>query len=800
LASLLNYKQQVAYALRLVEQREALVHEDPELLALLIELLISNDRSEEVFRRLQTMLEASERLPDEVVAPFVELSLAHRKRDLAVRIAMHNPLDALPPWLQVTLAEVTIAAGDRGFSRFLAANLDSTFHERNPVVAAGLYFVAGDTAGLKHWIGVAGDADFLPLERRIDLVNLLMKLNRRSDALAQLVRMDPDTRGDPVILADLARLYVDLGEASRGLPFFIRARAHRRSPKNNESWALVSASAGVVEPVSAWLSDRRTHTLSTPILTDLYFIGESRGEWELALLSAERLHHRLRGRQQKLYLGRALASMGEPVSALEHLRSLLPGSVDEEQAYLDALNLAARSDAAATEELRLHLLAKLETAAPNDSIRQEIVYNLISIGDHVSVLPVTADLARTKGGNWFHLHLETARKAGRTRDLIHFLESELDRNDLPPSAREERLDALLALDSVESALPYLREFAEDYGGSWWPYYEEALGKLGRRPELMTAWKRRLRDPEITTSAKRDIAYRALDEGGSGLAESIFWEISKSAPPDSPDVSQLLYLWGPRPKPAALDWLEERANSSTGTECSQWLQHLLNGGAADRAVRTARRHLPAPGSGDPILNIYMEALSQVGDLAELENVLEREIPIVQEKENLRRLGKLAMGANHTKSARNAYEKILSISERDLEALQKLGALAFFDARYSQAKEYLSRYFSASPGDCESHYYYGEILRREKQTDSAELHYFKALELIDRETNSTLQHRILRAKLLMHTGSIADSLSAFDLLLAERPRDDNLRADLVDLLMDRGLYDEAEKYLEPVTRIG
>jgi len=706
LATLLNYKQQASYALRLVEDRVALVHEDAELLALFIELLVANDRSEDAIGRLLAMLDESERLPDEVVAPFVELSLEQENRSLAFRIAMNNPLDALPPWLQVNLAEVTIADSNSSFAKYLAGTLDSSFHRSDPVMAAGLYFIAGDAESSNQWINVARHATRLPLDRRIDLMHLLLKLDRRSEALAQLGRIDPDPAGDPSMLADLARLYVDLGEASRGLPFFIRARAHVRSPKNEESWALVSASAGVMEPVIAWLRLRRSRKVSPPILTDLYFIGEARGAWDLSLLSAERLYHQVSGRPQQLYLARAFTATGDPASALERLRPLLPGSEDEEQAYLEALTLAARTDTSATEELRRHLLAKLELAKPAQ--RQEIVYSLIDLGDHASVLPETAELARKEGGTWFHLHLETARKAGRSRDLIHFLASELDREDLSRDAREERLYALLELGDVESSLPYLREFAEDYGDSWWPAYEEALVKLGRRSELVVAWKSRLLHTELPASAKRDIAYRALDEGESELAAAVFREIAGNSPPDSSDVAQLLYLWGPRPEPAALNWLEERADASAGTECSRWLRHLMNSGAADRVAGIARRRLPAPGAGGPMLEVYLESLSQVGELEELGIVLAREIPLVKEKEELRSLGRMAMGANHSKCARIAYERILSISERDGEALGRLGALAFFDGRYTRAEDYLSRYFSVSSGDCESHYYYGEIL--------------------------------------------------------------------------------------------
>ncbi len=792
-ANLMNFKKQPAFALSILEQQPVLVDKDTKLLALLIDLLVANGKSDQAMLRLINMLSVSETLPEEALAPFMELALMQGDRSLAVRIAMNNPIAGLPYWLQAKLADETIASGDRPFSGHLIEKFDPDFLQKNPVVAARLYHVIQDPTATAYWIEVAEHTASMPLDHQIDLVDLLIKMDRRSDALAQLLKIHPGPRTDPSMLSDIARLYVEMGEASRGLALFLDARAGSRSAKNDESWALVSASAGVVEPVTAWLQDRKSREVSESLLTDLFFIGEELDKPELSLLSAQRLYERRNGRRQALYVSRALIDSGDPESALEYLRTLLPGSNEEEQIYLEALTLAQRSDKSLTEEMKRYLLAKLDQLEPDDPGRHEIVYGLIDLGEYASILPITAELAQKEGGPWFHLHLETAGKAGRTQDLVQFLISELNRMDLSRDDRQERLYALLELGEKELTLPYLREFAEIYAGNWELAYEETLQKLGKRTELLTAWKNRLVRPNLSQSEKRDIAYRALEQGEKDLAETVFAEIAENAPPDSSDVAELLYLWGPRPDSNELDWMTERAGNSSEKDRSSWLRHLLTRGAADRVVELARRHLPEPGAGDPILDIYLEALIQVNDLAELKKILQREIPVEGDIEKLRSLARIATGANHTECAQAAYEKILSISQSDQESLRWLGAFAFFDSRRSQAKEYLSRYLSSSKGDCESHFYFGEILRREKQLAQAELHYFRALQLIGNEPAVSHAHQMLQAKLLMHTGSITESLNAFDRLLAERS-DNNLRADLVDLLMDQGLFEEAERYLE------
>ncbi|MBM3791831.1 MAG: hypothetical protein FJW35_15970 [Acidobacteria bacterium] len=620
-----------------------------------------------------------------------------------------------------------------------------------------------------------------------------MKLGRNTDALHQLAHVRPGPKTSPVAVRDLAQLYIDLGESERGLPLFEELRRQRSHPLVDEGWALVSASAGVVEPVTAWLQDRRASQAGETLLTDLFFLGENHGAPRLALASAQKLAERSGGRKERLYLARALIATGDPDGALHRLRSLMPGSGAEEEAYLEALGAAAVKGYLVRDEMKSFLLRKLARAGLQETDREEIVHALIGIGEYLPALAPAADLARRRGGFWFHVYLDAAKKAGRKSELVDFLKAELGRPDLSVESREERLYALFDLSALDAALPFVRRFAETQGGDWVPAYEDTLRRLNRRTELIASWEARARRPDIPENEKRDIAYRALEAGQKQLAESIFMELARTRGPDSPDVLDLLFLWGPRPGADACEWMAERAAAAGPAERARWMHHLINAGAAQRAVLLGRDSLPQPGADGPLLEAYLEALVAARDTAALEGLLRREIPATVRKTSLQSLARAALSANLVPGARSAYERILALGEHDAESLRQLGAFAFFESNYSGAKHHLSRYFAAGAGDCESHYYFGEILRRERKPVEAELHYLRALELLERRPGGDAFLRALQAKLLMRLGRRAESLAEIDALVRDNPQDEELRADLAGLLLDEGLAAEAQKLL-------
>ena len=75
------------------------------------------------------------------------------------------------------------------------------------------------------------------------------------------------------------------------------------------------------------------------------------------------------------------------------------------------------------------------------------------------------------------------------QEAVDFLQRELDRRDLPVSAREERLYALIDHGGLDKALPYIRALAEARVSQWAGVYEEGLRQLGHTQELVDFWQR-----------------------------------------------------------------------------------------------------------------------------------------------------------------------------------------------------------------------------------------------------------------------------------------------------------------------
>src|SRR3990167_4608941 len=180
------------------------------------------------------------------------------------------------------------------------------------------------------------------------------------------------------------------------------------------------------------------------------------------------------GRPERLWLAHALAAAGRPLDALPHLRALLPGGPEEKEAYASALSAARARGAPVGDELRYFWTQELAQPALTEERREETVYALLDLDAYTTVLPTLADLARKKGDSWLHGYIDAATKAGRKQELIAFLQQELDRKDLPNSAQESRLYALVDSGGEAAAPPFLRRFFAAPGGDWGVFYKKYL--------------------------------------------------------------------------------------------------------------------------------------------------------------------------------------------------------------------------------------------------------------------------------------------------------------------------------------
>ncbi len=800
LAGLLDSRGEPALGLRLLEPLAAITGSNPLLLSEWVHLQIATGASDTAFERLN-VLRAAKRLPEEMTETFFELAFARHDTELAIRAAEERGFARLPGWLLTNLAEAAMAEKREDLVRQLGASLKPDFLRTKPLLAARLAMARGDHADAENWLRQAAADPHLPDGDRLALAENYLQAGHQGDALDQVsqVRLE-NLPADGVMEA--ARIYQNLGKASEAVGRFVSFRA--RGTEAAAAWALLAASSGRGREVATWLESLSGPVVSEGLLKELYYAASDHKDAQLALVCAQRLYQQHPADPNRLLLATALTDSGKPGEALPHLRALLARPVQTgvpqatlEETYTTALRVAARKSGPATTpqlraELREFWTAKLKHPGVDEKQRLDLIYGLLEIQAWNEALPPLADLAR-KRPELTPLYIESAAEAGRKQEAVTFLKAQLDRPDLTAANREAFLYALMEHGGYEVSLPYIRQLAWASVGPWVAAYEDALRKLNRTSELAASWKHRAALPGASVEERRSLAFNLIETGRKEWALAIFRDLAQTAKPDSTDVANLLFLWGPKPGADAVAWLEQRARESTGSERAAWWSHLLELGAADRVAAMAQGNLPPSGQGGVLLGAYLRALIQLGQSRPFADAIAREMPALQDSDKARELARLARDSGIDRAAEYAYSRLWTLEPQDPEALHWLGTYAFSRANYSTAEERLRVLLSVTEGAYDDNFYYAEILWRKGDRSAARIYYARALRAIERIPDAPPGALAEHAQALARCGFIERSLKEFRALLAAWPDKQNLRADFVALLLENERYGEARSVL-------
>lgn len=748
-ASLMGSKGQAAKALALLEAYERSADTNQAVLTELTQLEVVNGKQDRALKRLDRLY-AAKQFPDGALEQYLDLLLSSRQAATALDVTAHRDVTALPPWLLSNLADAAAAGGRRDVADHLAHSLGDAYLAGEPLLAARVAIARDD--------------------------------RQTAARLLATVALQPETL--ETTLVDLANLYLLTDGAAEGLKLFETIRDRRHSSVVDASWALIEAKAGSEERVIDWLKSVDDGALADDLAESLYFTAQDAGKKTLAVLTADRLYRHRRANADRLHLATALMAAGRPIDALPHLRALNSGTADIEPLYLEALTESVRQGAPQRDELRTFWARKLAAPKLSDARRQEIVYALLNLDAYEQALPALFDLAREHGDSWLFASAEAATKSGRTRELVEFLKAEVRRSDLTLKDRGIRLQLLREHGGAAAALPDLRQFAEAGSAEWAFAYEESLGTLGRKTDLVAFWKARAARADVSASDKRGIAFRSLEAGEKKLAEETFLALAREAPAESPDVAQLLFIWGPRPSASSLDWMESRAKAASGQQRTAWMQHLLNAGAARRAV--------AAGRGGEVTDVYLQALVAARDSAGLAAAIDKRLKTATTAADLRRLGQLVEWSQTT-TVRAIFTKLVALAPLDADAHRRLGLLDYAESNVAAAKGHLEASLRVAPHDGEAQFVLAEILGNTGQPAEARQHYAVALGEIDRAASPSLQIKIVRALALQRLGRVDESIAAFESLLREQPENKPLRADYAAALLQSGRHDDGRRIL-------
>lgn len=189
--------------------------------------------------------------------------------------------------------------------------------------------------------------------------------------------------------------------------------------------------------------------------------------------------------------------------------------------------------------------------------------------------------------------------------------------------------------------------------------------------------------------------------------------------------------------------------------------------------------------------YMWALTAVRDKKQLRALLQQELARPDERSKLMALATVAFQESFFDLARTAFLRIVKDEPKNLDALKRLGQIAYWTGDTGSARRYLELFMAAGGDDYRIDYTLGEVIITFPDWQRATPYYQRALAKAGGLEKPSLEDRMMRAKLLYRLGRFDDSVAAYEALLRQYPRDRTLRDEFSDVLNEMGRYDRARQ---------
>jgi hypothetical protein len=622
----------------------------------------------------------------------------------------------------------------------------------------------------------------------------------------------------PLVLARIAYVRRDNGAA------LALARAAQAQVKDNRSKLMLAqlfidlseaGSARVLLLVAAALPDALSNeeiSLGVPVAISVK-------ESALSLKLAEILKARETSSIASILYARALTANGRGKQALEILGALKSPLDMAEGAELEALKATGQIDV-----LKARLIARLVAPNVSDAKRTNYVYALndlkseLGAGAKIVIPLIVADLGKDGiSGNAREARIELLSnadpaiaepylKAAAMEDPDRFgfsyvkLMKRLKRSHETHAfllfavqaakdvkAQDGFLYELIKTGATADILPLLRDRANARGEEWFYAYDDALKSLGRRQERLEFLSAYGMRESIKPEMRRQIAFQILELGHKAAAHGIFFALAQNADPASPDVQQLLYLWGPRPEAESLKWLVGRADAAGFVQKVKWGQILANAGATDDAARVLRSAHQA-GQADAIVPMA-EALATLKQDAELRRLLDSALGASWKASELRQLAQAGESRGLHHSASLYYERAGQRDQRD--GFAAAGRTALFAGERTRAKAMLERAIEQAPDMAETRFYMGETLRALKQDDAARAQYAKVVALTGNATKA--EQRRLRMISQARLEQFMDAVASHEALRTTPGQGQEATIDYTSALLDQGEIERAGRAL-------
>jgi tetratricopeptide (TPR) repeat protein len=362
-----------------------------------------------------------------------------------------------------------------------------------------------------------------------------------------------------------------------------------------------------------------------------------------------------------------------------------------------------------------------------------------------------------------------------------------------PVDQAASISLLFELRAHTELLPVLHTLARQAPERWLWAFSEAATAARRQADLTALWMELVGRPGLPAELRRQLAFKLLEAGDKRAAERAFRVLAATSPSDSPDVRQLLFLWGPRPTAEQLDWIEDRARMAGGAEQGAWMRILADRGAPARSAAVYRAAMTQGGAPEAALGAYLAALQAQDDRTTMVAAVREELPRATTAAHLRQLAGLAARAGDTELERQTLERLVATGGWDRDAQRRLGMLAYLRRDMDVAERLLSATVAQTGGDYDTQMILGDIASRRRGAAEARSHYAEALRLLESSGDRSFRGRVVRANLLHRLGRDAEATRLYEALLTERPSDRNLRADYAAMLIEQGALRHASDLL-------
>jgi|GEM_PF-2835623 len=791
------------------------------LTQLLAELEVAFGASDRALIRLQAQAE----LDPSGQQLLFELALSRSQLDLAATTLLRLQKPSVEDLLD--LVEAAQAAGRADIVQKFVAGLKPENLAERPLLAARMALARGDKAAVRQWLAQAAANPELDYNDRLALGQLLLQAEELTAGLTVLRGLAQDKRTPIESLADLGNVYFRLNRFREGAAVMAELRRQRPDIALDAAWARLAAKVGDGEAVRRWLLD--TQPRDRQLLEDLYFIAGDEKTWPLMIAAAEALQNLRSDAEALERLAEAYLRAGRPRDALAALQV----KPQLRSAGLDDLRLRLRLQVGDTAGLSDVVASRLLEAGGNRAGQDDLFGILLdprvtppanagavtrlalaqlddpnlsrdgrelrlSVLDRLGpaeALPYRKRLAAADPGEATDSYLDLLQRLKRRDLLVAELPRAIERAPKRALA-EQRLYLLIDQGGMAAALPYLRKAASDWGGDWVSAYESALNDLGRRDELLALVKLAANDAKQPVAKRREAAFRLLDLGDRATAEATFQALADREGPGGENVQQLLYLWGPRPQATGLDWLERRARESTPKEATAWLDLLRDRGGGPRVLAALTADEAALFADPKRMAALLELLVADGREAVAVDWLRRAgQSSAADPLHLQLWLDMADAQGLATAANDLSQRLLKLQPQSREAQRQRARIAFGAGRRTEALALYGSYFSAGPGDWESHYNFGELLAGQGKRTEARQHFEAALTILERQRRPTQAMQRGQAWLLARLGRREQAFVMLDRLLASPAADADLRTDMAGLALELGDTRRAERILNP-----